>query len=67
MSFWNKDAFGNDYTVVKLKPNKNNYPVGYVEIGNKLYKIETSDSKKDGVLEWCKITALPKRAQRRGF
>lgn len=62
--FFNKDRFGNDYTVIGLKPNKNGYPVGYWESANCLYKMEYSDSKKDGVLGWLKITQLKKNRSR---
>lgn len=52
------DRFGNSYQVVGCKENRGGYPVGYAEIGGKLYKIEPSDSNKDGVKMWVKITLM---------
>lgn len=57
------DRFGNPYQLIGCKPNKNDYPVGYVELGGKLYKIEPSPANKEGVLYWVKITAVKKQAQ----
>lgn len=56
-----KDRFGNDYQVVGAKENKNGYPVAYVELSGKLYKIEPSESKKDGVHTWIKVTKVNKQ------
>jgi hypothetical protein len=60
--FIKSDKFGNPFQVIGLKDEKNNgkYPKGYVELGNHLYKIEVSESKKDGVELWCKVTKVKK-------
>lgn len=58
--FIKNDRFGNPFQVVGCKPNKGGYPVGYAELSGKLYKIEPSESKKDGVDMWVKITQVKK-------
>lgn len=60
------DRFGNRYQVVGCKPNKNGYPVGYVEVGGKLFKLEPSESNKDGVHSWIRVTELKKDRGRSG-
>jgi len=55
------DRFGNMTMLIGCKENKNGYPVGYLEIGNTLYKVEPSPANKDGVLYWVKLTKLNKR------
>jgi hypothetical protein len=62
-SYISNDRFGNPYQVIGCKPNKGGYPVGYVELGGKLYKLEPSPSNKDGVQEWIKITQVKKNAK----
>ncbi len=57
------DRFGNPYQLIGCKPNKGGFPVGYVELGGKLYKIEPSESNKEGVAMWCKITLVKKQQQ----
>jgi len=57
------DRFGNAYQLIGCKPNKNGYPVGYIELGGKLYKIEPSPSNKEGVDYWVKVTAIKKQNQ----
>ncbi|MFN5771563.1 hypothetical protein [Flavobacterium sp.] len=53
------DRFGNPYQVVGLKDTKGTgFPKGYAELGGKLYKIEVSDSKKEGVEAWVRITRV---------
>ena len=64
--FTNTDRFGNQYTVIGFKPNKNGYPVGYWESASGLYKLELSNSNKDGVSNWLKITKLQKRNNNNG-
>lgn len=60
------DRFGNQYLLVGCKLNKKGYPVGYAELGGKLYKIEPAKSNKDGVEEWIKITRV-QRSQKTGI
>jgi len=66
------DRFGNANVLIRLKQKKDKksgaiLPIyqGYVELGNKLYKIEVSPSNKqyaDGIdSRWCKVTAQVKR------
>ncbi|WP_288583792.1 hypothetical protein [uncultured Treponema sp.] len=55
------DRFGNPYILVGCKDNGKGYPVGYVELGGKLYKVEPSESKKEGVLNWVKVTRVQKQ------
>lgn len=56
------DRFGNAYQVIGCRDKKGTgFPYGYVELGGKLYKIEPSESKKDGVDMWVKITAVKKQ------
>lgn len=57
------DRFGNPYQLVGCKENKNGFPVGYVELGGKTYKIEPSEAKKDGVLYWVKVTKVDAKKQ----
>lgn len=57
-----KDRFGNDYILVGLKDKKGTgYPKGYAEIKGQLYKIEVSDSKKEGTEAWVKLTKVVKQ------
>lgn len=55
------DRFGNPYQLIGCKENKNGFPVGYVELGGKLYKIEPSEAKKDGFLYWVKVTRVDQK------
>lgn len=52
------DRFQNPFQLVGCKPNKNGFPVGYVEIGGKTYKIEPSQAQKDGIAYWVKVTKI---------
>jgi hypothetical protein len=61
--FIKTDRFGNPFQVIGCKPNKGGFPVGYVELGGKLYKLEPSDSQKDGVAAWVRVTQVKKQAQ----
>jgi hypothetical protein len=54
------DRFGNPYTVVGFKNNKNGFPVAYAELGNQLYKLEVTHAKKEGIELWCRITKVKK-------
>lgn len=59
------DKFGNPYQIIGMKDKKGTgFPRGYVELGGKLYKIEVSDSKKDGVEAWVRVTQVKKQSQR---
>lgn len=61
--FIQTDKFNNPYQVVGLKNNKGGFPVGYVELGNKLYKLEPSEAKGDGkYVMWCRVTQVKKKA-----
>ena len=60
------DRFGNPTVLVGCKDNKRGYPVGYVTISNKTYKIEPSESKKDGVRLWLRVTELSARQRNNG-
>jgi len=55
------DRFGQSYQVIGCKENKNGFPVGYVELGGKLYKLEPSDSKNEKYESWIKVTAVKKQ------
>lgn len=56
------DRFGNPYQVIGCRDKKGNgFPVGYVELGGKLYKLEPSPAKKDGVEAWIKVTHVKKQ------
>jgi hypothetical protein len=60
----NNDRFGNPYQVIGCKDKKGTgFPKGYVELGAKLYKLEPSDAKKDGVDVWIKVTQVKKQPQ----
>ncbi len=61
-TFRRADRFGNPTALVGCKNNKKGYPVGYLEINNCLYKLEPSQSNKDGVAEWIKVTRMKKRS-----
>ncbi len=57
----NTDKFGNPYQVIGCKDKKENgFAVGYVELGGKLYKLEPSEAKKDGVEYWIRVTHIKK-------
>lgn len=62
------DRFGNEQVVISLKDKKGTgFPKGYFEIGNQLFKVTTSPSKKDGVEEWVTVTKMKKQQGGRGF
>ena len=73
MGYVNKDRFGNDYIVIGCYDKKEKgYAVGYVEIGNKLYKVEPSEAKSDkqnkrgeDLLMWVKLTHVPKQSSKK--
>lgn len=55
------DRFGNPYQLIGCKPNKGGFPVGYIELGGKTYKVEPSPANKEGVLFWVKVTKLDEK------
>lgn len=56
------DRFGNPFQVIGCRDKKGNgFPVGYVELGGKLYKLEPSQANKDGVDTWIRVTAVKKQ------
>jgi len=56
------DKFGNEYMVVGCKDKKGSgYSKGYVEIKGQLYKLEPSQSQKEGTEMWIKITKMNKQ------
>ncbi|MGL3000510.1 hypothetical protein [Flavobacterium sp. RSSB_23] len=56
------DKFGQKYQVVGCKDKKGTgFPKGYVELGGKLYRLEPSNSNKDGVEMWIRVTAVKKQ------
>jgi len=57
------NRFGNPEVVIGIKPNRKGYPTGYVELGGKLYQIGVTNSNKDGVLYWVRLTKLQARTQ----
>jgi hypothetical protein len=58
-----EDRFGNPQVVIGLKDKKGTgYPKGYFEVGNKLFKVTTSPSNKEGVHEWVTVTEMKKRS-----
>lgn len=68
MGYVKLNRFGNKEQLVACKANKNGFPVGYLEIGSKLYKVEPAQASsgktdKNGreILEWVKVTEMPKR------
>lgn len=62
------DKFGNRYKVVGCKDKKGTgFPVGYLEINGKLFKLEPSPANKDGVEVWIRVTEMKKQQQNRGF
>lgn len=68
MSFVTQDKFGNDRMVVGLKDKKGNgFPKGFAKIGGKLFKIEYSESNKEGVEGWVTITKTKKRNTSNSF
>lgn len=62
-----QDRFGNKYQSIFCKENKNGYPQGYIEIGNKLFKLEpardSSENNKGDSGTWVKVTETKKRSE----
>jgi len=57
------DRFGQPYQVVSCKDKKGSgFPKGHVELGGKLYKLEPSPSKKEGVEMWIRVTQVKKQS-----
>ncbi len=66
MAIYKQDKFGNNQAIVALQDKKGNgYPKGYVKIKNKLYRVETASSNKDGVEAWVTLTEVSKRGNSR--
>jgi len=72
----NFDKFGNPQEVIGLKDkNGSGYPRGFFTVGNRLFKVTSSPSNKDGVERWVTITEMKKNQggrssngqQKRGF
>jgi hypothetical protein len=62
------DRFGNPFQVIGCKDKKGTgFCKGYVELGGKLYKLEPSPAKKDGVEAWIKVTQVKKQPQHSGM
>jgi len=62
------DRFGNQYAVIGCKDKKGNgYPVGYITIGGKTYKLEPSEAEKEGVAMWIRVTRMPNRNNNSSF
>lgn len=60
--FINTDKFGQAFQVVGCKDKKDSgFPVGYVTLGGKDYKLEPSKANKDGVDVWIRVTAIKKQ------
>lgn len=57
------DKFNNPTVVIGCSPQPKNptFNKGFVELGNQLYKLEVSVSKKVGTDYWVKITKLDKK------
>ncbi len=67
-NYISKDKFGNEYQVVGCKDKKETgFPKGFIEIKGQLYKLEPSESKKEGVEVWIKVTKMEKRKTSKGF
>lgn len=63
-----KDRFGNDYILVGLKDKRGTgFPKGYCEIKGQLYKVEFSESRKEGTEGWVKLTKVQKRNSSSSF
>lgn len=54
------DKFGNPFQSIACKNNKNGYPVGYAELGGKLYKIEPGSGSGE-VDAWVRITKVDQK------
>lgn len=62
------DKFGQPYQVIGCKDKKGTgFPVGHVELGGKLYKLEPSKANKDGVEMWIRVTQVKKQAQHKSM
>ena len=58
-NFVRRDRFGRPTHLVGMKDKKGNgFPYGYLTLGNKTFKVEVSDSNKDGVEQWVKLTEM---------
>jgi hypothetical protein len=62
------DRFGNEYKVVGCKDKKGKgFSAGYVEIRKPgLYKLEPSQSQKEGVEHWIRVTKVQQNRQGNG-
>ncbi len=69
------DRFGNPYSLVSCKDKKGKgFGVGYIEIGNALFKLEPSqaasgkqDKRGNPVTDWIKVTKMPKSNKPKSF
>jgi len=65
------DRFGRAYKNVICKNNKNGYPVGYFEVGSKLFRLEPgleqAELKTGEQGTFIKITEVKKQVQKKGF
>lgn len=66
MAFISTDRFGNKYATVSLLDKKNTgYGYGYVEIGNKVFKVEHSPSSSGKEYKGVEVTGYVKLTEAR--
>lgn len=65
MAIYKQDRFGNRQAVVALIDKRGNgYPRGFVKVGGKNYKVEYSESNKDGVDGWVSLTLVTRKSNK---
>lgn len=52
--------------LVAMKEGRGGFPVGFVELGGTVYKIETAQSNKEGIVGWVKLTKTRARSSGSG-
>ena len=59
-----KAGFDVESALIGLKADSNGYPIGFLQMGSTLYKVSTSPSNKQGVMEWVKLEKCRNRPNR---
>ena len=64
-NFRTAGGFNVESCLIGLKNDRRGYPIGFFNIGSTLYRVTTSPSMKNGVVQWVKITKCRNSANRR--
>ncbi len=64
---WGRSRFGNPQKLIKIKEKDGKFPRGYVQDGNKLYKVTVSPANKEGAVYWVSLEEMSGNSGQRGY